>query len=380
MTQQEQPRGVPVWVSAIVILLCVAGGTAFVWWFLSGESPVTSNVALKPTISPQLLQQFHDAVARQDMQKAGELLTAHPELATARLQDGEQSTLLHQMAFQGNTAAAALLLERGADIEARDAMYDGTPLGWAIVAGQPAMVELLLDRGAILVEGMTDMALGALFGAFDFVPAPPADREAILNLLLARGGRLTNPAEMAFLFALNDQVGRFGTPDPQPIDPSLLPAGASPQLRSMLVAGLEAGRSDEGITLRHDTHNAGLVTPQAHTVPVRIRAQVKTDSTNVRLYFGRGIIILNWEMIPTQLRYHEPVTGMVEGIDGQGEITPNEWHTVEWTIWPTHTELMVDGEQRLRREGIFANLTGRVGIGPAWGSTVTVRSLEIDKP
>ena len=83
MTQQEQPRGVPVWVSAIVILLCVAGGTAFVWWFLSGESPVTSNVALKPTISPQLLQQFHDAVARQDMQKAGELLTAHPGVATA---------------------------------------------------------------------------------------------------------------------------------------------------------------------------------------------------------------------------------------------------------------------------------------------------------
>jgi ankyrin repeat protein len=45
-------------------------------------------------------------------------------------------------------ACAAILLDGGADISARDLEYRSTPLAWAARSDLPAMVELLLARGA----------------------------------------------------------------------------------------------------------------------------------------------------------------------------------------------------------------------------------------
>ena len=50
---------------------------------------------------------------------------------TARGDDG--GTALHVAAYCGSAEAVRLLLDRGADIEARDTTWDDTPLGWAIV-------------------------------------------------------------------------------------------------------------------------------------------------------------------------------------------------------------------------------------------------------
>jgi ankyrin repeat protein len=43
---------------------------------------------------------------------------------------------------------AAILLEAGADVSARDDAYRSTPLAWAARCDLPDMVELLLARGA----------------------------------------------------------------------------------------------------------------------------------------------------------------------------------------------------------------------------------------
>lgn len=68
---------------------------------------------------------------------------------------GEQP--LHTAAYFGNAAAVRLLVDAGADIEARDARFDATPLAYATVgsgeqAGKPgdwiATVRLLIDAGA----------------------------------------------------------------------------------------------------------------------------------------------------------------------------------------------------------------------------------------
>jgi hemoglobin len=56
-------------------------------------------------------------------------------------------TALHMAARRGNAAVAAALLDRGADIEARDRRGD-TPLRRAVNCGQTEMVTLLLARGA----------------------------------------------------------------------------------------------------------------------------------------------------------------------------------------------------------------------------------------
>jgi ankyrin repeat protein len=57
-------------------------------------------------------------------------------------------TPLHQFAKLGDVENAALFLDQGADIHARDEDLGSTPLAWAARSGQLEMVKLLLDRGS----------------------------------------------------------------------------------------------------------------------------------------------------------------------------------------------------------------------------------------
>lgn len=75
------------------------------------------------------------------------------------------ATLLHVAAYAGSADVVELLLARGADVEARDAHWDDTPLSWAGVgSGErpatnpepdwPRTVRVLLDAGAS-TDGIT---------------------------------------------------------------------------------------------------------------------------------------------------------------------------------------------------------------------------------
>jgi peptide-methionine (S)-S-oxide reductase len=57
------------------------------------------------------------------------------------------STALHQAAVDDNVALIELLLARGARLDARDTLWDGTPLGWAIHENRPA-ARAALERAA----------------------------------------------------------------------------------------------------------------------------------------------------------------------------------------------------------------------------------------
>jgi ankyrin repeat protein len=56
------------------------------------------------------------------------------------------STPLHQAALVGHEAVVRLLVERGARLDLRDKVYQGTPLGWAIHGGQTAIADYLRDQ------------------------------------------------------------------------------------------------------------------------------------------------------------------------------------------------------------------------------------------
>jgi RNA polymerase sigma factor (sigma-70 family) len=60
-------------------------------------------------------------------------------------------TPLHHFAQNGDVESAALFLDHGADIDARDEEWYATPLGWAARANQRRTVEFLLRRGARLM-------------------------------------------------------------------------------------------------------------------------------------------------------------------------------------------------------------------------------------
>ena len=79
--------------------------------------------------------------------------------------DGTPTTPLHQAAFHGHVEMAELLLDAGARLGARDAHHAGTPLQWAMVAGQTCMQTYLASRET---------------GIFDAVLCDDADRIAKL--------------------------------------------------------------------------------------------------------------------------------------------------------------------------------------------------------
>jgi Ankyrin repeats (3 copies) len=58
-------------------------------------------------------------------------------------------TPLHLFARQGEIDSAAIFLDHGANLHARDEEFCTTPLGYAALAGKLGMVEFLLQRGAM---------------------------------------------------------------------------------------------------------------------------------------------------------------------------------------------------------------------------------------
>ncbi|KAJ1328888.1 ankyrin repeat domain-containing protein 50 [Microdochium nivale] len=89
-------------------------------------------------------------------------------------------TPLSWAAKNGHEASVKLLLEKGADIEAKDSEYGQTPLSWAAENGHEAIVKLLLEKGADVEakdgSGRTPLSWAARKG-----------HEASVKLLLEKG-------------------------------------------------------------------------------------------------------------------------------------------------------------------------------------------------
>jgi len=58
------------------------------------------------------------------------------------------STPLHQAVWSGSDAIVRLLVERGARLDIKDTIYQGTPLGWAEYGGRTAIAEYLRSVGS----------------------------------------------------------------------------------------------------------------------------------------------------------------------------------------------------------------------------------------
>jgi ankyrin repeat protein len=58
------------------------------------------------------------------------------------------STPLHQAVLAGRDDVVRLLVTRGARLDIRDTIYDGTPLGWAVHGGRTEIADYLRAQGA----------------------------------------------------------------------------------------------------------------------------------------------------------------------------------------------------------------------------------------
>jgi ankyrin repeat protein len=64
------------------------------------------------------------------------------------------STPLHQAILAGHDRVVRLLVDRGARLDMKDTVYQGTPLGWAMYAGQTEIEQYLRARGATNPESL----------------------------------------------------------------------------------------------------------------------------------------------------------------------------------------------------------------------------------
>ncbi|MBU0517025.1 MAG: ankyrin repeat domain-containing protein [Proteobacteria bacterium] len=86
--------------------------------------------------------------ARYGRVKVAALLIQKGANIEAKTGEGEAWTPLHYAAADGRTKMVAFLLQKGANIHARGVMYGNTPLHAAAQSGQVAVVKLLLAKGA----------------------------------------------------------------------------------------------------------------------------------------------------------------------------------------------------------------------------------------
>lgn len=161
-------------------------------------------------------------------------------------------------------------------------------------------------------------------------------------------------------------------------------------LETLVPAGnITLSRTDEGLAMSGPNDTGVAIYPTAISIPVRIDLTAKTDSTNIRLKYGTGQIILNWECNMDELRVHDPIIGSHYGIAGRGKISENEFIHISWIIDHRYMLLLVEGEVRLFSENeqymelIKAGITELppcfVGVSPAWGSVITIREMNISK-
>lgn len=151
--------------------------------------------------------------------------------------------------------------------------------------------------------------------------------------------------------------------------------------RMVRVNGCAMTLDSDGVRLSSPVPDRALVqTAAGFRAPFTVKLRAQTDSTNLRLYWNAGMVIFNWECGQEELRVHDPLTNRTTALPGKGWIEPGQWHDVVWDVRPDGMSITVDDELRFSAPGNYADIDAAVGIGPAFGSVVTVESFEVTQP
>ena len=227
-------------------------------------------MAERDSLTP-MYESAADAIVSGDLDSLRVLLDARPELIRRRSTRDHHSTLLHYVSANGVedfrqrtppniVAVTALLLDRGADVNAESEAYGGhsTTLGLASTSLHPeragvqiALLELLLTRGANLEprgqsgNGMIAVA-GCLANGQGAAARFLASRGALLDLEGAAG---VNRADVVATY-FDDQHALIGGARPEQLDRAVMYAagyGSDDALRVLLDNGGDPNGGDRTV-------------------------------------------------------------------------------------------------------------------------------------
>ena len=125
------------------------GTTALIWAAYNGDADLVGRL-LAAKADPNAQNEF-GASALSEAATGGYTDVVAALLkggANADLPNPEGETPLMEVARTGDVAAATLLLDAGADVNAIELWGQQSPLMWAAAQKQPAMIKLLVSRGA----------------------------------------------------------------------------------------------------------------------------------------------------------------------------------------------------------------------------------------
>lgn len=135
----------------------------------------------------EAVQAIASAAQSGDVEALRQQLDARPDLINALAGRGfPKATALHLAALRNHLAAARLLIERGADLDAREFPDNAVPLHFAAMYGDLEMVRLLVEAGADVDGKGDDSEVGVLGWATCFKQV----REDVAQYLLNHGATL----------------------------------------------------------------------------------------------------------------------------------------------------------------------------------------------
>jgi hypothetical protein len=196
-------------------------------------------------------EELLDAARNGDTARVRELLRKG---ANANAKDRGGWTPLHWAAFWGHVDVAKLLLEHGADVNAKESVYDATPLHVAAATGHADVARLLLEHGADVNakygdSDLTPLHVAALYGHADVARlllergADPSirDKHGRTPLDIARATRHKEVARVIEEYMRGRRGVGVGAPATPVGTPAQQPAPAAPSIVSVECSGLCVG-------------------------------------------------------------------------------------------------------------------------------------------